>query len=146
LTQHELDVKLSGPRELKADLQAAAPAPGTSSAGPSSGGEPTQWQVEHPAAAQGFYELTLARRDGGSDTQLFAANIDPAEGDLKRMDRQALERALAGSNVRIVSASQSLALADSGQQTEVWWYLLWLVVAVLAGEQVLGWFFGRARS
>ena len=146
LTQHELDVKLTGPRELKADLQAAAPVPETSNSGQSSSAEPTLWQVEHQAAAQGFYELTLTRRDGGNDTLLFAANVDPAEGDLKRVDRPALERSLAGSNVRIVSASQSLALADSGQQTEVWRYLLWLVVAVLAGEQVLGWFFGRARS
>jgi hypothetical protein len=146
LTQHELDVKLAGPRELKADLQAAAPVPENSDSGQSTSAEPTLWQVEHQAAAQGFYDLTLTRRDGGSDTLLFAANVDPAEGDLKRFDRRALERSLAGSNVRIVSASQSLAVADSGQQTEVWRYLLWLVVAVLAGEQVLGWFFGRARS
>jgi hypothetical protein len=146
LTQHELDVKLSGPRELKADLQASVPASSSSNTSQSSSDEPTLWQVEHVAAAQGFYELTLNRRDGGADAMLFAANVDPAEGDLKRVDRRRLERALAGSNVRIVSASQSLALADSGQQTEVWRYLLWLVVAVLAGEQVLGWFFGRARS
>jgi hypothetical protein len=146
LTQHELDVKLAGPRELKAELQAAAPVFQAPDSGESSSAEPTLWEVEHQAAAQGFYELTLTRRDGGSDPLLFAANVDPAEGDLKRVDRRTLERSLAGSNVKVVLAGQSLALADSGQQTEVWQYLLWLVVAVLAGEQVLGWFFGRARS
>jgi hypothetical protein len=77
---------------------------------------------------------------------LFAANVDPAEGDLKRVDRRTLERGLIGSNIRIVSASQSGALADSGQQTEIWWHLLWLVAVVLSAEQVLGWFFGRGRS
>ena len=59
---------------------------------------------------------------------------------------QALARELAGTNVKLVEAAQTQSLADAGQQTEVWWYLLWVVVAVLSGEQVLGWFFGRSRS
>jgi hypothetical protein len=140
LTQYELDAALSGPHDVKVNLQAAAPAATDAT-------ESTTWQVEYPAAAwQGFYELKLARRDGGSDAVLFAANVDPAEGDLKRSNRQALFRELAGTNVKLVEGSEAQSLADAGQQTEVWWYLLWVVVAVLSGEQVLGWFFGRSRS
>lgn len=142
LAQYELDATLAGPHELKANLQAAAP-----QAADAAPAEATVWQVEYPAAAaHGFYELKLARRDGGDDTLLFAANVDPAEGNLKRLDRRSLERELAGTNVKLVAASQAAALADVGQQTEVWWYLLWVAVAVLSGEQLLGWFFGRSRS
>src|SRR5207253_4063991 len=98
LAQYELDATLSGPHDLKANLQAAAPPVSDSAAQDS-----TVWQVEYPAAAaQGFYELKLARRDGGADALLFAANVDPAEGDLKRIDRRALERELAGTNVKLV--------------------------------------------
>ena len=86
------------------------------------------------------------RRDGGADSVLFSANVDPTEGDLKRADREAMERALAGTNVEIVSGSRAQSLEGAAAQTEVWWYLLWGVVAVLAGEQLLGWFFGRGRS
>jgi hypothetical protein len=141
LTQYELDATLGGPRELKVNLQAAPPANESSASGA------TVWQVEYPsAAAQGFYELSLARRESGTDTVLFAANVDPAEGNLKRVDQQALARELAGTNIKIVSASQTQSLAGAAQQTEIWWHLLWLVVAVLSGEQLLGWFFGRGRS
>jgi hypothetical protein len=140
LTQYELDAALTGPKELKANLQAAPPED-------AAGQEQTIWRMEHPAAqSQGFYELKLARRDGGADTVLFAANVDATEGDLKRSDREAMQRALAGTNVEIVSGSRAQSLEGAAAQTEVWWYLLWGVVAVLAGEQALGWFFGRGRS
>jgi len=141
LTQYELDAALSGPKELKANLQAAPPEEDAA------GQEQTIWQMQHPAAAsQGFYELKLARRDGGADIVLFAANVDPTEGDLKRANREAMQRALAGTNVEIVSGSRAQSLEGAAAQTEIWWYLLWGVVAVLAGEQLLGWFFGRGRS
>jgi hypothetical protein len=142
LTNYELDAALSGPRELKVNLQATS-APQSKAEPPSE----AAWQVEHPSAdAQGFYELSLTRRDGATDTLLFAANIDPSEGDLKRVDRAELARELAGTNVQLVAMARGGWLSDSGTQTEVWWYLLWALVAVLFGEQVLGWFFGRGRS
>ena len=107
----------------------------------------TIWQLEYPQTLrQGFYDLKLARRDGGGeDHVLFAVNVDPTEGDLKRVDRQVMERDLAETNVKILAADEAQSLADVGSQTEVWWYLLWAVVAVLCGEQVLGWFFGWGR-
>jgi CARDB protein len=142
LTQYELDATLTGPRELKANLQAAQPSSASATTD-----QPTVWHIEYPAApSQGCYELKLTRRDGGTDILLFAANVDPTEGDLKRADRQTLEREWVGTNVQILSAAQGQALADSGTQTEIWWYLLWTVVAVLSCEQLLGWFFGRGRS
>jgi hypothetical protein len=141
LTVHELDASLAGPKERKANLQAASPL--------DEGGEPsseTIWQVEYPQTdLQGFYDLKLARRDGGGeDHVLFAANVDPTEGDLKRVDRPTMEKDLVDTNVKILAAAGA-PLADIGSQTEVWWFLLWGLVAVLCGEQVLGWFFGWGR-
>lgn len=143
LTQYELDAALEGPRERKWSLQAAPPA----DAGSGSPGQGENvWQLEYKETdAQGFYEVKLIRKDGASEPVLFAANVDPAEGNLKRADVEGMKRELAGTNVQILSIDQAQDLAGSGSQTEMWWYLLWGVVIVLCGEQVLGWFFGRSR-
>jgi hypothetical protein len=77
---------------------------------------------------------------------LFAANIDPSEGNLQRVDRDAMERELAETKVQIISAAEAQSLADVGTQTEIWWYLLWGVVGVLSTEQLLGWLFGKRRG
>jgi len=142
LTIHELDASLAGPNDRKANIQAASP---VAENGAST--HETVWQLEYAQTTdQGFYDLKLARRDGGGeDHVLFAANVDPTEGDLKRVDRQAMEKDLAETNVKIIDAATAGSLADVGSQTEVWWYLLWALVAVLCGEQLLGWFFGWGR-
>ncbi|MEX2027485.1 MAG: hypothetical protein WEH44_09290 [Pirellulaceae bacterium] len=161
LTVYALDASLEGPKELKANLQAA---PGEGSGfrvqGSGDGGQeslpltthpspPTSsavWQLTYPeAASQGFYEMKLQRNEGGIEPVLFAANVDPTEGDLRRADQEAMEKELAGTNVQIVPAAAAANLIGSGSQTELWWYLLWGAVVALCGEQVLAWFFGRGR-
>jgi hypothetical protein len=143
LALHDTAAALAGPQERKANLQAAPPEEGEGDADKS---QQTVWQLAYPDTdLQGFYDVKLTRRDGGEDSILFAANVDPSEGDLKRVDQEAMKRGLAGTNVEIVSAAGASSLASVGSQTEVWWYLLWAVVAVLTGEQLLGWFFGMRR-
>jgi hypothetical protein len=146
LTIHELDASIAAPGERKANIQAAAPGGDAPEASGGLAGE-TIWQLEFADTGdQGFYDVVLRRRDTGSeDHVLFAANVDPSEGDLKRVDRTAMEKELAETNVRIIDAAASGSLADAGATTEIWWYLLWAVVAVLGGEQLLGWFFGWGR-
>ncbi|HZL91677.1 MAG TPA: BatA domain-containing protein [Pirellulaceae bacterium] len=170
LTLFDLDASLEGPKERKANLQ-AAPEEGTGARGQGTGVKgkesgvrgqesgaapltsnpspitsPTTWLLEYPQTdAQGFYEMKLHRREGGLEPVLFAANVDPVEGDLRRVDLDGMKKELAGTNVQIVAASAAADLAGSGSQTELWWYLLWAAVAVLCGEQVLAWFFGRSR-
>jgi hypothetical protein len=149
LTVYELDAALTGPGERKANVQAAAPAGDSADGEANRSGGPaseTVWLLEYPETGdQGFYDLKLTRRDAGEDHVLFAANVDPSEGDLKRVDRTAMEKELAETSVKIIEAASAGSLADVGSTTEIWWYLLWAVVAVLCGEQLLGWFFGWGR-
>jgi hypothetical protein len=108
---------------------------------------PAMWRVEYPDIPErGFYELTLTRREGASQNVLFAANVDPGEGDLKRVDAAVVQRELAGSNVKLLSAADDQPLLDAPARTELVRYVLWLVAGVLAAEQVLGWLFGRWRT
>lgn len=142
LAQYEPDATLAGPKERKANLRAQGPA-----AAPTARSRETVWQITYPETdAQGFYDLKLTRRDGGQDSLLFAANVDPSEGNLKRVDREAMERELVGTGVQIITAAQAQSLANIGTQTEVWWYLLWGLVGVLSTEQLLGWLFGKRRG
>ena len=46
--------------------------------------------------------------------------------------------------VEIVSGTGS-GLGGLGAQTEIWKYLLWVLVGLLLCEQVLGWVFGMRR-
>jgi hypothetical protein len=144
LTAYDLDASLAGPKELKANLQAASQGGDDGQKTPAQ--LQTVWLLEYPQTdAQGFYEMKLHRREGGTEPVLFAANVDPIEGDLRRVDLDGMKKGLTGTNVQIVAASAAADLAGSGSQTELWWYLLWAAVVVLCGEQVLAWFFGRAR-
>ncbi|WP_425615725.1 BatA domain-containing protein [Anatilimnocola sp. NA78] len=137
LTQYEIDASLLGPRERKANVQAVAA---------EKAGEQTVWQLEYPSTdLQGFYELKLARRNSPPESVLFAANVDPVEGDLKRVDLTTLKKDFGDAKIEIVSAEQVGTLSSIGSDTEVWWYLLWGVVFVLCSEQLLAWWFGWAR-
>lgn len=149
LAEYEMNAALTGPKDRKANLQAIPPANLEENDDPDKaapGARETVYQVQYDETdLQGFYDLQLARRDGWTDSILFAANVDPAEGNLKRVDQAAMKRGLTGTNVEIVSGASAQSLADAGSQTEIWWYLLWGLVAVLTSEQLLGWFFGMRR-
>lgn len=174
LTQFELDASLEGPKEKKANIQAtsgageksdpagkqatdppanaktkeavAAGKEAKDDKGEAATGQQNIWQLEYKGTeTQGFYEMKLNRREGGVEPVLFAANVDPTEGNLKRVDVTAMRRELGDANVQIVPFDQAVSLAGGGAQTEIWWYLLWALVAILCGEQLLGWFFGLAR-
>jgi len=108
----------------------------------------TLWQVDHADTGRcGFYELDLVRKDdGGTEKVLFAANIDPDEGDLLRMDRDALQRALGDAPVRIVSGNAALSAEATGAKWEIWPWVLGALVGLLCLEQLLGWVFGRRRQ
>ncbi len=137
LTRYEIDAALVGPRERKANVQATAG---------EKEGEQTVWHLDYPATdLQGFYELKLARRDAAPESVLFAANVDPTEGDLKRVDLPTLKKNFGDAKIEIITAEKLGGLDSTGSNSEVWWYLLWGVVFVLCSEQLLAWWFGWGR-
>jgi hypothetical protein len=138
IVRYETDAVFEDPAENKTRLQAVSKI-----------GEDdpiTNWEVVLPPATRlGFYTLTLSRRDGDQAPELFTANADPTESNLKRADSSVI-RALASRNVRIVSADNMDSFANNNSERELWRYFAWLLAVVLASEQVLGWFFGRERT
>ena len=178
LTQYELDAAVEGPKEKKANIQAAS---GSEQDGAKAGkgaaetstdvktaadkkdkstadktakdgkGENAQqktvWQLEYKGTdLVGFYEMKLNRREGGLEPVLFAANVDPTEGNLKRADADTMKKEVGDANIHLVKFDEVISVAGGGAQTEIWWYLIWAVVAILCCEQVLGWYFGLGRQ
>ena len=162
LSDYKTDAELKLPKDKKVNLQAREPrrtadadketAPSEEPAAPSDdkdadkGLAPTRWQlVYEETGRRGFYELALARNDGQEEKVLFAANADPTEGNLARVDQAELRKQFGESPVKIVSGAAAASLAASGAQRELWQYVLLVVVVVLAGEQLLAWAFGLRR-
>jgi len=158
LSDYRTDAELRLPRERKASLQARDPAqagketdgdenePKTDDEPPVTAAGQTQWEfVYEPAVVRGFYELTLTRTDGTPEKKLFAANIDPGEGNLARVDTVALQQKFGDAPVTILKAASIGSLTGSGKQWELWKIILVLAVVVLAGEQLFAWAFGLRR-
>lgn len=139
LTQYELDANLTGPLDRKATLQAQQPTDMGAQQ------DSSLWRVSYPETdKQGFYELELSRREGGKEKLLFATNVNPEEGNLQRIEMNAFKKDV-GDKVQVLSGAQAAGLGRLGDQTEIWWYLLWIVGGVLCCEQLLGWWFGKGR-
>jgi hypothetical protein len=135
LTQYELDAELIQPGGKKINLQASQ----------LPGAEANQWQLEQKqVGAQGLYELKLSKRAGGVEPVLFAANVDPLEGDLRRANINEMKRQLRDAGVEFLSGTTP-GLGNVGAQVEIWKYLLWLLIGLLLAEQTLGWLFGLRR-
>lgn len=136
LTKTDLNADLAMPGDRKLSVQ-AAPIEGSS--------EESRWQLEQKTTPkQGFYEFTLTNKDATKSQVLFAANVDPSEGDLKRANKDEMEKDLKDAGVTFVEGN-STSIGGIGAQMEMWKYLLWILVGLLLGEQVLGWFFGLRR-
>ena len=143
LTRYKLtDVTMHPGEKPKTVLQ---PVPASASPGEGGTVDETQWQIDYAETQErGFYKLDLPRTDGETEEVLFAANVLPAEGNLIRVDRPALQSQLA-ENVKIIDNQTLLGLGTDGAQGELWFYVLLLLAFVLVLEQSLGWLFGRKR-
>lgn len=149
LTQHRVEASIARPDAKKISVQAAAVDPE-----PAAGSEPplvtpvknqTRWRIDYATTdLPGFYEIELTGVEGGEETLLFAANVDPTEGHLRRINESEFRREV-GSRVRLVSGEGASEAGIRGAQQETWWYLLWVLLAVLGVEQLLGLLFGRGR-
>ena len=93
----------------------------------------------------GFYDVGLQRHSGETDSLLFASNVDPSEGQLKRMGATALAGDFFNDKISLVSAADLKEQTVSGGTTEMWMWILSLLFVVLVIEQFLGWWFGKKR-
>jgi hypothetical protein len=147
LTQHRIEASIARPDSKKISVQASAVEPETTPGPPKITPVKNQslWRINYETTdLPGFYELQLNGVEGGEETMLFAANVDPTEGRLSRVNESEFRRDV-GSRVRIVTGEDSSQAGIRGAQQETWWYLLWLLLAVLGAEQLLGLLFGRNR-
>jgi aerotolerance regulator-like protein/CARDB protein len=135
LTKTDLNADLTLPGERKISLQASH----------IEGAEDSRWLLEQKTTPkQGFYEFTLTNKDNTKSQVLFAANVDPSEGDLRRANVDEMQKELRDVGVQFISG-MGTNLSGVGAQVEIWKYLLWALVGLLLGEQVLGWLFGLKR-
>lgn len=127
-----------------AEVQVEPPAGGSTSlqGTPSEDGRTVRLEYEDTAAA-GFYKLILRRHDGAPESLLFAANLDPTEGDLRPADPTELRRRLGESKVEWLAGREYLSRTATGGQSDLWRQILILLVVTLCLEQSLAWWFGR---
>jgi len=142
------DVAIEGPGGEKTPLQPQQPADDEVAAGSSASeaAAPEFFRIRFDGVStRGFYRMEMKRKDDGRvEERLYAANVDPREGDLQRVERAALQQEL-GEGVRVVGFEELSTLSTEGARSELWLYVLAMLVGVLACEQLLGWWFGRRR-
>jgi hypothetical protein len=140
--KHEIDLTKT---DLNADLKIPGDRKLSVQASHIEGAEDSRWLLEQKTTPkQGFYEFSLANKDATTSQVLFAANVDPGEGDLRRANTDEMEKSLKDAGVTFVQGN-STSIGGIGAQMEMWKYLLWILVGLLLGEQVLGWLFGLKR-
>ena len=96
-------------------------------------------------ANRGFYEIGLKRHSGETQQALFASNIDPAEGQIRRLSEATMQGDFFSEKVKRLSVKNVKNESVSSGNTEIWPQLVWLLLLVLATEQFLGWWFGKRR-
>ncbi len=94
---------------------------------------------------RGFYEMEFGSETVENQKRLFAVNVDPREGDLRRLDVAGLPENFFGENTRMLTADEMVLKNESGTSNEIWPQVLLLLAVFLALEQFLGWWFGRSR-
>lgn len=130
---------------------------------PEEAGGRTEWPVESAdvpfqmasVPAPGFYRFTirLATPPGSAEpppdeVQIAAVNVDPAEGDLRRIPRDELLRAYSNLPLKVAASDEeALPVAAAAAQGEWSRVLLAAVAGVLLLELFLAWRFNvRRRS
>lgn len=93
----------------------------------------------------GFYEVQLNRHSGETDSLLFASNIDPSEGKLQRLNVSSLAPDFFGENFSVIKPENLQEQEVKGITSEIWPWIVVVLLVVLGTEQFLGWFWGRKR-
>jgi hypothetical protein len=105
----------------------------------------SQFHFEHTELS-GRYQVRIAAPLGVESS--FAANPDPAESDLTKLDRAALADAVPGWNFLYLTNSRELAedASSVGRRGELHRFLLFSLLTMLLLESLLAWRFGHHDS
>ncbi|MCA9104636.1 MAG: BatA domain-containing protein [Planctomycetales bacterium] len=126
--------------------EATAPENSESTETPTGAGDsPRRWRFEFlNTSNSGFYRLQLQSTDGEPIERLFAANVDPSEARLTRIDLDEARRGLFGETIGVVALDRLGSESVSGGNQEYWKWIIVGLIIVLVGEQSLArWFRGR---
>ena len=91
------------------------------------------------AERSGICEAALARKDGAQEVRRYAFNVEAEEGDLKTLGGPELAERLAGVEYQYQQAAMFEYTAEELAGYNVSEPLLYLLVVLLVGEQVLAW-------
>jgi len=93
----------------------------------------------------GFYETRYA---AGLPPLVVAVNVEPTESDVRCLLGTELDKALAGTPMRVLNWGDDLTLAIKTGRVghELWRLLMLLALAVLALESFLAWYFTRRMA
>jgi len=91
------------------------------------------------AERSGVAEATLSRKDGSREVRRYAFNVEAEEGDLKRLGGAELAERLQGVDYRYQQAAGFEYTAEELAGYRLAEPLLYLLVLLLVGEQVLAW-------
>jgi hypothetical protein len=89
--------------------------------------------------AGGIYEARLTRIDNSSEIRRYAFNVDPAEGDLAAMDQTQIAERLKGLKYEYEHASLFQSPTDEITGYNLSEAVLYLLILLLVGEQILAW-------
>jgi hypothetical protein len=105
---------------------------------PDAGGQLTARLPE--TLLSGFYEARLTKTNGNPDIRRYAVNVDPQEGDLRTMSGPELaERLLPEVRYQFEQAAGYEAKLGETAGSRLRDFLLYALVLLLIGEQVLAW-------
>ena len=85
----------------------------------------------------GFYTVRKKHLDGREETAPIAVNVDPTEGDLRSLDGTQLATELPEVEFDYHLSGEFVADDDSLPGTNLGPWLLYLLIALLVGEQLL---------
>jgi len=143
------------PEQYQAQVRFLGPTQGVSPAAASPGSTPgsagsglyearltTEGQLEvslSDTQQSGIYQAHLSRLDGTTEHRAFAFNVDPEEGDLKAFDGPQLAARLEGIDYRYEPAASFRYDVGETEYGNLWRYVLYALVVLLALEQLLAW-------
>jgi len=128
------------PQQYTAEVRVVGPGKGDRRGGTVVQAQPRDGRLEvaYPMTRRsGFYEAELKQTDGVIERRLYAVNVDPVEGDLQIVARNALTERLAGVPMHLGCVD---ALIDDDQQIagfNLSTTILAVLVALLLGEELL---------